>query len=184
MSRLGKTPMAIPKGTEVKVTPEGLVTVKGPKGQLSLQVPSGIQVKVEAGNVLVLGEKEKLPIYSFHGLFRALVRNMLEGTTQGFAKQLILIGVGFRAAVKGNKLDLQLGFSHPVQLDIPKELQIAIEKSTEITITGCDRQIVGQFAATIRAVRPPEPYKGKGVRYKDEYVRKKAGKEAKGQQNG
>ena len=117
---------------------------------------------------------------AMHGLYRSLINNMVIGVNKGFEKRLSLIGVGYRAAVSGNKIDLQLGFSHPTALEIPKEIEVKVEKSTKIIISGMDKQAVGQFAASVRAVRPPEPYKGKGVRYEDEYVRKKAGKAAKG----
>ena len=179
MSRLGKTPIALPKGVELNVS-KGEVQVKGPKGAQTVTIPSGIDVKVEEGNVMVLySEKSGLP-RPCHGLYRSLINNAIIGVFDGFEKQLRLIGVGYRAAVKGDILDLSLGFSHPRQLTIPSEVKVDIEKSTLIKITGIDKRLVGQFAANIRAVRPPEPYKGKGVRYVDEHVRKKAGKAAKG----
>ncbi len=179
MSRLGKTPVLIPKGVKVKVVGEQ-VTVEGPKGTLSKPMHKGFSLKIEEDHLLVeANEKEQSP-GSFHGLVRALVSCMIQGVSKGFEKKLSLIGVGYRAAVQGQQLDLQLGFSHPVQLPIPKSVTVAIEKSTLITISGIDKQIVGQFAAEIRAKKPPEPYKGKGVRYENEYVRKKAGKAAKG----
>ena len=179
MSRLGKTPIPLPKGVEVTVS-KGEVQVKGPKGNQTVLIPHGIDIKIEEGNVTVVyDEKSGLP-KPRHGLYRSLVNNAVVGVSDGFAKQLSLIGVGYRAAVKGDVLDLSLGFSHPCQLKIPSDVTVAVEKSTLITISGVDKQRVGQFAANVRAVRPPEPYKGKGVRYVDEYVRKKAGKAAKG----
>lgn len=179
MSRLAKTPIPLPKGVEVKSS-KGEVEVKGPKGTIKRSLPEGISVKVEEGQITVNYDEEsglKKPMY---GLYWSLINNAIIGVSSGFEKKLSLIGVGYRAAVKGNVLDLQLGFSHPSQIDIPSEIQVAVEKSTLITITGIDKQLVGQFAADVRAMRPPEPYKGKGVRYVDEYVRKKAGKSAKG----
>lgn len=179
MSRLGKAPIPLPKGVEVKGT-KGEIEVKGPKGAIKKHFPEGISLKVEEGQVFVeFNEKSGLP-KPMYGLYRSLLNNAVIGVSEGFSKQLSLVGVGYRAAVKGDALDLQLGFSHPSQLPIPSDLQVAIEKSTLITITGIDKQLVGQFAADVRALRPPEPYKGKGVRYVDEYVRKKAGKSAKG----
>jgi large subunit ribosomal protein L6 len=179
MSRLGKTPISLPKGIEVKVA-DNLIHVKGPKGSLSQQLKDGVSVNVESDKVTVLVDEGKNIPSSFHGLYRSLISNMILGTSKGFEKKLILIGVGYRAAVQGQKLDLQLGFSHPVQLEIPKTVQVAVDKSTTITITGADKHTVGQFAAAIRAKKAPEPYKGKGIRYENEYVRKKAGKAAKG----
>ena len=179
MSRLGKAPIPLPKGVEVKSS-KGEVEVKGPKGTIKRSVPEGISVKVQENIILVeFDEKSGLP-KPMYGLYRSLINNAVVGVTDGFEKQLSLIGVGYRAAVKGDVLDLQLGFSHPSQIKIPSDLNVVVEKSTLIKITGTDKQLVGQFAANVRAVRPPEPYKGKGVRYVDEYVRKKAGKAAKG----
>lgn len=179
MSRLGKAPIPLPKGVEVKSS-KGEIEVKGPKGTIKRSVPEGISVKVQEDNILVeFDEKVGLP-KPMYGLYRSLINNAVIGVSNGFEKQLSLIGVGYRAAVKGDVLDLQLGFSHPSQLKIPSDLSVEVEKSTLIKITGSDKQLVGQFAANVRAVRPPEPYKGKGVRYVDEYVRKKAGKAAKG----
>lgn len=179
MSRLGKAPIPLPKGVEVKGS-KGEIEIKGPKGTIKKHLPEGISIKVDESQVAVeYNEKSGLP-KPMYGLYRSLINNAIIGVSEGFKKQLSLIGVGYRAAVKGNALDLQLGFSHPSQLDIPIDIQVAIEKSTLITISGIDKQLVGQFAANVRALRPPEPYKGKGVRYVDEYVRKKAGKSAKG----
>ncbi len=179
MSRKGKLPISIPKGVEVKINDQE-VQVKGPKGTLSQTMQQGIVATVQDNEVLIAiaeGYKES-DFGGFHGLYRALIQNLVQGTTQGFVKQLEMIGVGYRAAVQGHSLDLQLGFSHPVQLPIPQGIQVSIEKGTAITIQGINKQQVGQFAATIRAKRPPEPYQGKGIRYKGEYVRKKAGKAA------
>ena len=177
MSRLAKRAIVVPKGVEVKLDNRKLLC-KGPKGNLSLELMDGIEVKIDENGVLVT-KTEKLLKHSFLGLYWALINNLINGVFQGFEKRLTLIGVGFRAQVKGNKIDLSVGYSHPTALEIPKDIQVKVDKSTEIIITGADKQKVGQFAASIRDVRPPEPYKGKGIRYKDEYVRKKAGKAAK-----
>jgi len=178
MSRLGKTPIKLPKGVEVKLA-NNCVSVKGPKGQLTVDVIEGVDLKLEGDEALVTIDEARLTSAQ-HGLYRSLINNAIIGTSAGFSKELTLIGVGFRAAVKGKILDLQLGFSHPTELPIPEGIDVKVEKSTAVTISGIDKQQVGQFAATVRSKRPPEPYKGKGVRYKDEYVRKKAGKAAKG----
>lgn len=177
MSRKGKLPIPLPKGVEVKVS--GLdITVKGPKGTLHQTIKPGIKVSVEANEVIVSLDDETSDMGHFHGLYRTLISNMVVGTTQGFEKKLEMIGVGYRAAVQGDQLDLQLGFSHPTKLPIPHGLAIKVDKNTLISITGFDKHLVGQFAAIVRSKRPPEPYQGKGIRYVGEYVRKKAGKSA------
>lgn len=177
MSRKGKLPIAIPKGVEVKVAGDE-VTVKGPKGTLHQKIVPGIIVKVEGDHVNVSLADENGGLNHFHGLYRTLIFNMVEGTTKGYEKKLEMIGVGYRAAVQGHMLDLQLGFSHPTKLEIPKGLTIKVDKNTAIFISGFDKHLVGQFAATVRAMKKPEPYQGKGIRYSGEYVRKKAGKSA------
>lgn len=169
----------MPKGIEVKVAGDQL-TVKGPKGTLSRELPKGISVKIE-GDLLFVSRDESVEMpRTTHGLMRALINNMIIGTHKGFEVKLSLIGVGYRANIVGQKLDLQLGYSHPTQLDIPKNVQVAVDKSVTISITGIDKQAVGAFAAEVRGMKPPEPYKGKGVRYENEVVRKKDGKAAKG----
>ena len=179
MSRLGKTPVLIPKGVKVNVKGEQ-ITVEGPKGTLTKPLHKGFSLRIDAEQLFVdIDESIKNPP-SFQGLVRALVSCMIQGVSKGFEKKLSLIGVGYRAALQGQFLDLQLGFSHPMQVAIPKTLQVAVEKSVLITVTGIDKQVVGQFAAEVRSKKPPEPYKGKGIRYEKEYVRKKAGKAAKG----
>lgn len=180
MSRLGKTPIPVPKSVEVKSGADGNVSIKGPKGQLELKLPLGLTLKTMGDEILVECDQEKLSKKAFFGLFWSLVRNNIIGVSEGYQVKLNLIGVGYRANVQGQKLDLQLGFSHPTWLEIPAGLQVAVEKGTTITIQGIDKRIVGQFAAEVRAMRPPEPYKGKGIRYENEYVRKKEGKAAKG----
>lgn len=178
MSRLGKTAIALPKGVEIKTETQQL-HVKGPKGVLSCPLEKGISFKIEDGFVVVeKDEKVEMP-KTTHGLYRATLNNMIVGVTQGFQKELAMVGVGYRAAVQGNVVDLQVGFSHKTQVPIPKGVEVTIDKGVAILIKGINKQVVGQFAATIRGVKPPEPYKGKGIRYKDEYVRKKAGKAAK-----
>jgi large subunit ribosomal protein L6 len=178
MSRLGKTPIAIPKGVEVKVE-ANKIHVKGPKGALSMDLPRGLEIKIEDSKLHVVWSEAIKMEKAFYGFYRASINNLIVGVSQGFQKTLKLIGVGYRAAVAGKNIDLQLGFSHPTQLPIPEGIKVEIDKSVSILISGIDKQKVGQFAATVRAARPPEPYKGKGVRYEDEYVRKKAGKSAK-----
>jgi large subunit ribosomal protein L6 len=179
MSRLGKTAIEIPKGVDINVAGD-LITVKGPKGSLQHTLVAGLSTAIEDGSLYVKFDPSQKLEDKFHGLHRAIIKNMIEGVSKGFEVKLNLIGVGYRASVQGTKVDLQLGFSHPVQLPIPKGVSVAIDKSVNITLTGSDRQIVGQFAATIRSKKPPEPYKGKGIRYENEVVRKKAGKAAKG----
>jgi len=178
MSKLGKSPIPLPKGVEIK-TDATTIHVKGPKGTLTYPLTKGISIKVEEGIITVERDPKVEMPKTTHGIYRALLNNMVVGVSKGFEIKLTMIGVGYRAAVQGQKLDLQVGFSHPTQVAIPKSIQVAVDKSSTIIINGIDRQIVGQFAATVRAVKPPEPYKGKGIRYENEYVRKKAGKAAK-----
>lgn len=173
-------PISLPKGVEVKTTKEGLLHIKGPKGTLSLQLPLGYHLKMEGEVVSLERDEKKAPDNASYGLYRSLIKNHILGVAEGYTVRLSMLGVGYRAAVQGNKLDLQVGFSHPTQVPIPKGVQVAVDKGTFILIQGADKKEVGQFAAAVRAVRPPEPYKGKGIRYEDEYVRKKDGKAAKG----
>lgn len=177
MSRIGKQIIELPKGVEVKFS-NGAVNVKGPKGSLNLALLHKIDLKIENNEVTVLVDETIPNANAFHGLYRSLINNMVIGCSKGFEKKLEMIGVGYRAAVKGSALDLQLGFSHPTLLPIPEGITVTVEKHTQLTITGIDKQKVGQFAADVRSFRPPEPYQGKGVRYVGEYVRKKAGKSA------
>jgi large subunit ribosomal protein L6 len=179
MSRLAKKPMLLPKGVDITVSNEAVV-IKGPKGTLTHHLPKGIELVREDNKLqinVVEGIELEKPVL---GLHRSLVQNAITGVSEGFEKKLQLIGVGYRAAIKGTKLDLQLGFSHPCEIDIPSQLKIEVDKNTMITISGIDKKLVGHFAAVVRGVKPPEPYKGKGIRYIDEFVRKKAGKAAKG----
>lgn len=176
MSRIGKLPISLPDKVEVQADDGGVVSVKGPKGELSWQLPEGISLEQGEGGVELTRKGENRRQKALHGTARSLISNMVQGVSEGFVKQLEIQGVGYRAAVKGKALDLSLGFSHPVQHPIPEDLTVSVENNTEIKVEGIDKQRVGQFAAEVRAYRPPEPYKGKGVRYKDEYVRRKAGK--------
>lgn len=177
MSRKGKQPIQIPKGVEVKIA-DGAVSVKGPKGTLKQSLVPEIIVRIDNNQVHVDLVEADSDGGNYHGLYRTLIDNMVLGTTQGFEKKLEMIGVGYRAAVQGNLLDIQVGLSHPTKLAIPEGVVVKVDKNTSISITGSDKQKVGQFAATVRAVKPPEPYQGKGIRYVGEYVRKKAGKAA------
>jgi large subunit ribosomal protein L6 len=180
MSRLGKSPIEIPKGVEIKSSKEGTVHVKGPKGTLNLQLPEGLSLKIEGQVALLERNEQQMPESALHGLFRSLLKNHVQGVVSGYEIKLTMIGVGYRANIQGTKLDLSVGFSHPTQIEIPKSLQVMVDKGTLIVIKGADKREVGQFAAAVRAVKPPEPYKGKGIRYENEYVRKKEGKAAKG----
>ena len=175
MSRIGKAPIAVPSGATVTIDGQ-TVTVKGPKGQLSWTVASEIEVKQEGGDLLLSLREDTPRARSMWGLSRTLVSNMVTGVTAGFERTLELVGVGYRAAMKGNQLSLQLGFSHDVDIDPPAGVSFAVPKQTEIKISGVDKQAVGEIAAKIRKIRPPEPYKGKGVRYAGENVRRKEGK--------
>ncbi len=178
MSRKARLPIEMPSGTEAKLQGQTF-SVKGPKGSLTRELMNGIAVKIEAKNIFVSIEEGSSCGSNFLGLYWSLLFNMVKGVSDGFVKELEMIGVGYRATIQGNLIDLQLGFSHPVKVKIPDGIQVKIEKNTNIQIAGIDKQMIGQFAADIRAKRPPEPYKGKGVRYKDEYVRRKAGKAGK-----
>lgn len=179
MSRLGKSPIPLPDKVEVKIV-EGMIHAKGPKGNLSIPVQKGISTHVKEGRLIVEKDEKVAMPKSFHGLYRALINSMVIGVSKGFEVKLSLVGVGYRAAVQGQKLDLQLGFSHPTQINIPKGINVTVDKSVTIIISGIDKHLVGQFAAAVRGMKPPEPYKGKGIRYENEHVRKKAGKAAKG----
>jgi large subunit ribosomal protein L6 len=177
MSRLAKKPIELPKGVELKFQ-NHVVTVKGPKGTLAKEFPVGLNVAINGTEVSVTIDEKKLE-YPKWGLYYALVSNMVKGVAEGFQKKLSLVGVGYRANLKGDTLELSLGFSHPSFVKIPSTLKVTVDKNVAIQVDGVDKQLVGQFAANVRSIRPPEPYKGKGVRYEDEVVRKKAGKTAK-----
>ncbi|MBW2268286.1 MAG: 50S ribosomal protein L6 [Deltaproteobacteria bacterium] len=175
MSRVGKQPIAIPSGVDVTVG-QGQVSVKGPKGQLMERIPAEIGISVERGQVKFERPNDRKPTRALHGLARALVANMVKGVTEEFVRELEIQGVGYRAEAPGKKLVLSVGHSHPVELVVPKGVQVSVENNVNVKISGADRQQVGQFAADVRSVRPPEPYKGKGIRYRDEHVRRKVGK--------
>ena len=176
MSRIGKLPIPLPRGVEVKTIPDSGVQVKGPKGMLSVKLPEQISMSISDGQIQFTRPDESKQSRALHGLARALTANLVTGVTAGFKKALEIQGVGYRASVSGNKLNLLLGYSHPVDMPIPKGLSVAVEGGTQLVIEGIDKQLVGQFAAEVRAKRPPEPYKGKGIRYVGEYVRRKVGK--------
>ncbi len=178
MSRVGKMPIPIPGGVEVRV--EGTaVSVKGPKGQLSRAVDRDLRVEVQDGHLLVSRPTDQPRHRAVHGLTRTLLANMVTGVSEGFSKTLEMQGVGYRAQMQGSDLVLAVGFSHPVQISPPPGIDFAVEGTSRILIKGIDKELVGQVAADVRKVRPPEPYKGKGIRYMGEYVRRKAGKAGK-----
>jgi large subunit ribosomal protein L6 len=175
MSRIGKKPIAMPKGVSVNVQP-GAVEVKGPKGTLKQRVPADITFEVKGTDLLAKTVREDPELSKFHGLARSLVANAVKGVVEGFKKELDIVGVGYRAEVKGKQVIFALGFSHAIVFDIPAGIDIVIDKQTHVTVTGIDRQLVGQVAANIRLMRKPDPYKQKGVRYMGEVLKKKVGK--------
>lgn len=182
MSRIGKQAITIPAGVTVTVGKDNVVSVKGPKGELKEAIDRDIKVEVKDGQVNVTRPTDQIRHRAMHGLYRALIANQVKGVTEGYTKKLELIGVGFKAASQGNVLDLALGYSHNIMIEIPKELKVSAEQlkgqNPIITLEGIDKQLIGQVAAKLRSLRKPEPYKGKGVRYVGEVVRKKAGKAA------
>jgi large subunit ribosomal protein L6 len=179
MSRIGRQPIDIPSGVEV-ATAGGLVTVKGPRGELAQRVHPEIRIVNDDGTVRVERPSDEGFHRGLHGLTRTLIANMVEGVTKGFEKRLTIVGVGYRAQLRGSDLELSVGYSHPVLVRRPDGIEFEVPTPTQIVIRGNDKQAVGEIAARIRKVRVPEPYKGKGIRYENEYVRKKAGKAAKG----
>ena len=175
MSRIGRKPISPPKDVEFNM--EGnVVTIKGAKGSLTQEIPSDITVELEDGQLMVSRPSDNKQHRAFHGLSRALIANMVEGVTNGFEKKLELVGVGYRAQMQGSKLVLSIGFSHPVEIEAPEGIQFEVPAVTKITVKGIDKQLVGNTAAHIRAIRKPEPYKGKGIKYENETIRRKAGK--------
>ena len=179
MSRIGKTPIEIKAGVEVSIA-DSSIEIKGPKGTLTQSIPEGISVERDDETLQVIRENDLRETKALHGLVRSLINNMVTGVTDGYQKQLELVGVGYRAQSKGsNALELQLGFSHPVKYDAPEGITLDVPSQTEINISGIDKQVVGQVAADIRALKKPEPYKGKGIRYVGEHIIRKAGKTAK-----
>lgn len=182
MSRIGKAPINVPSGITVSVSGSNLVTVKGPKGELTQQIDPDISVSIEDGVVTVSRPTEQKRHKSLHGLYRTLINNMIEGAEKGFKKEMEVVGVGYKAEANGQVLELSLGFSHPVVLMLPPEVSVATEtkkgKAPVITLESPDKELLGHFAAKIRSFRPPEPYKGKGIRFVGEQIRRKAGKTA------
>jgi large subunit ribosomal protein L6 len=175
MSRIGKTPVTLPDKVKI-ILADGSIVVEGPKGKLSWQLPKAIKIHIEDAVLRVERENEERATRALHGLSRALINNMVVGVHEGFRRDLEIQGVGFRAALKGAQLDLSIGYSHPVLFDVPEGIKITVTDNTKISIEGIDKHLVGQVAADIRAYYPPEPYKGKGIRYAGEQVRRKEGK--------
>ena len=178
MSRIGKAPVVVESGVNVTITPANEVVVKGAKSSLKVGMLPAISAKLEDGKVVLTRKDDSKEAKALHGLYRALIQNAMTGVSKGFTRGLELQGVGYRANVAGKKLELSLGFSHPVIFDIPEGIEIKVEKQTAISVTGANKELVGQVAAKIRSFRPPEPYLGKGVRYAGEQIRRKAGKSA------
>jgi len=176
MSRIGKLPISVPKGVTVTVDESNLVVVKGPKGTLSQDVNKDISISQDGGVLHLTRKNDSKPQKSMHGLYRTLVNNMVIGVTKGYSKTLELVGTGYRAQVDGNKLTLNVGHSHPVEFIAPKDVSFETPNATTVVVKGISKQVVGNLAADIRAVRPPEPYLGKGIKYQDEHIRRKVGK--------
>jgi len=179
MSRIGNKPVALPSGVEVIVAENNTVTVKGPKGELSRTFNSNLGIQIEGNEVIVTRPNDEKLVKMIHGTTRALLNNMVVGVSVGFTRELEIIGVGYRAQKQGDKLVISAGYSHPVEMFAPAGVTVEVPTQTSVVIQGVDKQVVGEFAANIRAVRAPEPYKGKGIRYKGEHVRRKEGKKAK-----
>lgn len=179
MSRIGLKPIEIPAGVEIKISDDNLVEVKGPKGQLSQQIDKDMEIKIEDGVLTVARPSEIKRHKSIHGLSRTLIDNMVVGVTEGYQKSLEIVGTGYRAAKQGNKLVLTLGFSHPLELEDPEGIEVEVPAASQIIVKGIDKQKVGNYASKIRDYRKPEPYKGKGVKYTDEVIRRKVGKTGK-----
>lgn len=175
MSRIGKKPIPLPAGVKVTITPDA-VEVQGPKGKLRQAVPPGIAFDMQDGQLVARPVREDGELGKFHGLGRSLVANAVHGVTEGFKRELDIVGIGYRAEVKGRQVVFALGYSHPIVFDVPAGIDIAVDKQTHVTVTGIDRQLVGQVAADIRRLRKPDPYKQKGVRYTGEVLKKKVGK--------
>lgn len=176
MSRIGRLPIQIPAGVTATIESGNLVKVKGPKGELTRKFSEDMEIKIEDGVITIARPSDRKEHRALHGLTRALLANMVNGVHQEFVKELEIVGVGYRAQMNGKKLVLNVGYSHPVEFEQPAGITFEVPAQNKINVKGIDRQEVGQIAANIRAVRPPEPYKGKGIRYKDEYVRRKEGK--------
>ena len=179
MSRIGKLPIPVPSGVKITIAEDNTVTVKGPKGTLSEQVKGGIKVQEENGVLTLIRPSDSKPHKAMHGLYRALVNNMVVGVTDGFSKTLEMVGTGYRAQVQGDTLTINIGFSHPVVLKAPEHITFEVPAPTKIVIKGINKQQVGNLAADIRKIRKPEPYLGKGIKYENEYIRRKEGKAGK-----
>ncbi len=177
MSRLGRQPVEIPSGTKAFVE-KGFVRLEGAKGKLGFQIPEGVLVSIDGGKINVKRENDSHNARSRHGLVRTIVSNMVRGVSQGFEKRLDIVGVGFKAAVKGKTLSMTLGYSHSVEFPIPEGLTVKVENNTQVVVQGADKDLLGNTCAKIRSMRPPEPYQGKGVKYSNEVIRRKAGKAA------
>ncbi|PWJ39357.1 50S ribosomal protein L6 [Sediminitomix flava] len=182
MSRIGKKPVAVPAGVEVKISAEHVLEVKGPKGTLTQQIDKDIEVEIAEGEVVLKRPTEQKRHKAMHGLYRALIQNMVVGVSEGYKKELELVGVGFKAANQGNILDLDLGYSHKIIFEVPSEVKVATEtakgKAPRVILESADKQLIGQVAAKLKSLRKVEPYKGKGVMFVGEYIRRKAGKAA------
>ncbi|HLD53396.1 MAG TPA: 50S ribosomal protein L6 [Sediminibacterium sp.] len=182
MSRIGKQPVVVPAGVTITVSAENVLTVKGPKGQLTQNIDRDITIEVKEGEVVFTRPTDQIRHRAMHGLYRSLVNNMVKGVTEGYKKELELVGVGFKAANTGNLLDLALGYSHNIIIEIPSELKVSTTtekgQNPKVFLEGIDKQLIGQVAAKLRSLRKPEPYKGKGVKYAGEILRRKAGKSA------
>lgn len=176
MSRIGRQPVAIPAGVTVSLAEDNTLEVKGPKGTLTQKFHPTMQLKVEGNEVTVARPTDDKFERSLHGLTRAIINNMVDGVTKGFSKTLEITGVGYRAQAQGNKLTLNLGYSHPIEMIAPEGIKVETPDANKVIISGCDKQIVGEFAAKVRSKRPPEPYKGKGIKYSGEHIRRKEGK--------
>jgi large subunit ribosomal protein L6 len=178
MSRIGKIPVKVPDKINVSIEQDN-ITIKGPKGQLSRTIPESIVISKESDSIQVSPKNKSMKSQQIYGLYRRLIANMIQGVTEGFQKKLTLQGVGYRSQVQGKKLILSVGYSHPVEIPAPEGILISVEANTNVLVSGIDKELVGQVAANIRSIRPPEPYKGKGIRYEGEYVRQKVGKAGK-----
>lgn len=177
MSRIGKRPVAVGKGIKIEKK-DGRVKVSGPKGELSAAIPSTIAIEVKEDQVILTRSSEEKAQKALHGTWRALINNMVKGVSDGFQKKLEIVGVGYKAEMKGRKIQLALGYSHPILFEPPAGIKVEVPQPTNMVVSGIDKQLVGQVAAKLRSFRPPEPYKGKGVKYEGEYIRRKAGKAA------
>ena len=175
MSRVGRQPISIPSGVDISIKDQH-IAVKGPKGKMDWEVPDPITIRQDASELIVERPDDSRQNRALHGTARALISNMVTGVSKGFERKLEINGVGYRASAQGNTLNLELGYSHPIKYDPPKGIDVTVEKNVEITLSGIDKQVLGEVAAKIRSFRPPEPYKGKGVKYAEEHIRRKVGK--------